>query len=84
MPIPKRSKPNPIDIHVGKRLRRRRTMLGMSQTVLGNAIGVTFQQVQKYERAANRISASRLFEISEALNVPVSFFFDDLKSNPNP
>ena len=69
---------NPIDIHVGKRVRIRRKLLGMSQTMLGDAVGITFQQVQKCEHGANRISASRLFEISQALDVPVSFFFDDM------
>lgn len=71
-------KPNPIDIHVGSRVRLRRTLLGMSQEKLGEAIGLTFQQVQKYERGANRIGASRLFELSKVLDVPVSFFFDDM------
>ena len=69
---------DPIDIHVGKRVRIKRRLLGMSQTVLGDAIGISFQQMQKYERSANRISASRLFEISQVLDVPVSFFFDDM------
>ena len=69
--------PNPIDIRVGARLRLRRNMLGLSQEKLGEAIGLTFQQVQKYERGANRIGASRLYELSRVLDVPVSFFFDD-------
>jgi transcriptional regulator with XRE-family HTH domain len=73
-------KPNPIDIHVGSRVRLRRTLLGMSQEKLGEAIGLTFQQVQKYERGANRIGASRLFELSRVLDVPVSFFFDDMNA----
>lgn len=68
--------PNPIDVHVGSRMRLRRTLLGMSQVKLGEAIGLTFQQVQKYERGANRIGASRLFDLSQVLDVPVSFFFD--------
>jgi transcriptional regulator with XRE-family HTH domain len=72
------SKPNPIDIHVGRRLRLRRTLLGMSQEKLGELLGLTFQQVQKYERGANRIGSSRLFELGQILDVPVSFFFDDL------
>lgn len=71
-------KPNPIDVHVGSRVRLRRTLLGMSQEKLGEAIGLTFQQVQKYERGANRIGASRLFDLSRVLDVPVSFFFDDM------
>ena len=70
--------PNPIDVHVGARLRRRRTLSGMSQTTLGDAIGLTFQQVQKYERGANRISASRLFDLSRLFDVPIQFFFDDM------
>ena len=74
----KSDKPNPIDVHVGARLRLRRTLLGMSQEKLGNAIGLTFQQVQKYERGANRVGASRLFDLSRVLDVPVSFFFDDI------
>jgi transcriptional regulator with XRE-family HTH domain len=74
----KSDKPSPIDVHVGSRVRLRRTLLGMSQERLGNAIGLTFQQVQKYERGANRIGASRLFDLSRVLDVPVSFFFDDL------
>jgi transcriptional regulator with XRE-family HTH domain len=72
------STPNPIDVHVGKRLRLRRTLLGMSQERLGESLGLTFQQVQKYERGANRIGSSRLFELGQILDVPVSFFFDDM------
>lgn len=71
-------KPRPVDVHVGSRVRLRRTMLGMSQEKLGKAISLTFQQVQKYERGANRIGASRLYELSKVLDVPVSFFFDDM------
>ena len=67
--------PNPIDRHVGSRVRMRRMMLGMSQEKLGDALGLTFQQVQKYEKGANRIGASRLQQISQILQVPVSFFF---------
>ena len=70
--------PHPVDVHVGGRLRLRRRLLEMSQTNLGNALGVTFQQVQKYERGANRISASRLFQISQVLDAPISYFFDDM------
>lgn len=70
--------PNPVDIHVGSRVRLRRTLLGLSQEKLGEAVGLTFQQIQKYERGANRIGASRLFEFSRILDVPVSFFFDDM------
>src|SRR5690242_4913336 len=75
----KSDKPNPTDVHVGSRVRLRRTLLGMSQESLGEAIGLTFQQVQKYERGANRISASRLFEMARVLEVPISYFFDDIQ-----
>ena|SRR5690242_18707264 len=75
----KSDKPNPVDVHVGSRVRLRRTLLGMSQEKLGDSIGLTFQQVQKYERGANRIGASRLFELSRVLDVPVTFFFDDMQ-----
>ncbi len=68
--------PNPIDKHVGSRVRMRRMMLGMSQEKLGNSLGLTFQQVQKYEKGTNRIGASRLQQISQILQVPVSFFFE--------
>ena len=68
--------PNPIDKHVGSRVRMRRMMLGMSQEKLGNALDLTFQQVQKYEKGTNRISASRLQQISNILQVPVPFFFE--------
>ena len=74
--------PNPIDKHVGSRLRMRRLMLGMSQTNLGDALGITFQQVQKYESGANRISASRLQHISHFLQVPVPFFFEGAPDQP--
>jgi transcriptional regulator with XRE-family HTH domain len=72
------SRPSPIDIHVGSRIRLRRTLLGMSQERLGDALGLTFQQVQKYERGVNRVGASRLFDISRVLDVPISYFFDDM------
>jgi transcriptional regulator with XRE-family HTH domain len=67
---------DPIDIYVGKRLRLRRTLLGFSQEKLGNLLGLTFQQVQKYERGANRIGSSRLYKIATVLSVPVSYFFE--------
>jgi len=70
--------PNPIDVHVGKRIRMRRLFLGMNQETLANALGLTFQQVQKYEGGANRVSASRLSAMAEILGVPISFFFGDL------
>ena len=69
---------NPIDIHVGARVRFRRHLLGMNQTKLAGAIGVTYQQIQKYEKATDRISASRLFNLSRVLDVSISFFFEDL------
>ena len=72
-------KPNPIDVHVGARVRLRRTLLGMSQEKLGDALGLTFQQVQKYERGANRIGASRLFDLSRVLETPISYFFEDME-----
>ncbi|MFX4220041.1 MAG: helix-turn-helix domain-containing protein [Thalassobaculum sp.] len=81
---PTATNPNPIDIHVGARVRLRRTLLGMSQERLGEALGLTFQQVQKYERGANRVGASRLFELAKALGVPVSYFFDDMPEGGSP
>lgn len=69
--------PNPIDVHVGSRVRLRRMLLGMSQERLGDNMGLTFQQVQKYEKGVNRIGASRLFHISKILDVPVAFFFEE-------
>ncbi|MCA8888717.1 MAG: helix-turn-helix transcriptional regulator [Parvularculaceae bacterium] len=74
-------KPHPIDAHVGGRVRLRRTMLGMSQDKLAEALGLTFQQIQKYEKGVNRIGASRVFEISRILGVPIQFFFDDFDVN---
>jgi transcriptional regulator with XRE-family HTH domain len=71
----------PVDVHVGARVRQRRSLLGMSQTNLGTAVGLTFQQIQKYERGSNRIGSSRLFEFSKVLDVPVSFFFEEMPSN---
>jgi transcriptional regulator with XRE-family HTH domain len=69
---------HPIDVQVGKRLRQRRALLGMSQEMMGDAVGVTFQQIQKYERGGNRISASRLYEFTRVLDVPVSYFFEEM------
>ncbi len=74
----KETRSSPIDVHVGTRIRLRRTLLGMSQERLGDALGLTFQQVQKYERGVNRVGASRLFDLSRVLDVPISFFFDDM------
>lgn len=71
-------KPNPIDVHVGGRIRLRRMMNGLSQERLGEHMGLTFQQIQKYEKGANRVGASRLFQLAQVLEVPVSYFFDDL------
>jgi transcriptional regulator with XRE-family HTH domain len=71
----KKNPPNPVDKHVGSRVRMRRVMLGMSQEKLGRALGITFQQVQKYEKGTNRIGASRLQHIARVLQVPVAFFF---------
>ena len=70
--------PNPVDVHVGGRVRLRRTLLGMSQEMLGEAIGITFQQVQKYERGANRIGSSRLYDLARVLDVPITYFFDSI------
>lgn len=74
--------PNPIDVHVGSRVRLRRMMLGMSQEKLGEALGITFQQIQKYEKGTNRVGASRLQHIATVLKVPVSFFFEDAPGTP--
>jgi len=76
--VDREHRPSPIDIHVGARVRLRRTLLGMSQEKLGEALGLTFQQVQKYERGVNRIGASRLFDLARVLDVPIGFFFDDM------
>ncbi len=73
-----RKGPNPIDIHVGARVRLRRNLLGLTMQTLAKAVGVTYQQLQKYERGVNRVGASRLFNLSQVLDVPISFFFDDL------
>ena len=73
-----RGKPNAVDIHVGTRVRQRRTLLGFSQERLASALDLTFQQVQKYERGANRIGAGRLYQLARALEVPVTYFFEEL------
>jgi transcriptional regulator with XRE-family HTH domain len=70
-------RPNPVDIHVGNRVRLQRMLIGISQEKLGERLGLTFQQVQKYEKGINRIGASRLFELSRVLGVPVQFFYED-------
>lgn len=72
---------HPVDVHVGSRLRARRTMLGLSQEELGEAVGITFQQIQKYERGLNRIGSSRLFEFSKILKVNISYFFEELHTD---
>ncbi len=72
--------PNPVDVHVGNRVRMRRMLIGMSQERLAKELGLTFQQVQKYEKGTNRISASRLYRIAQVLGVPVQYFFEDLPS----
>ncbi len=71
---------NPIDVHVGSRVRLRRMLLGMSQEKLGEHLGLTFQQIQKYEKGINRIGASRLFDLAKVLGVPVQFFYEELPS----
>lgn len=71
-------RPNPVDVHVGSRLRLRRTTLGLSQEALGAALGLTFQQIQKYERGTNRIGASRLFDLARALEVSVEYFYEEM------
>lgn len=80
--MPSKKSPNPIDVHVGSRIRLRRMMLNMSQEKLGDALGITFQQVQKYEKGTNRVGASRLQHISSILGVPVGFFFEDAPNTP--
>lgn len=78
-----RGKPTWIDVHVGQRVRQRRTLLGYSQERLADALNLTFQQVQKYERGANRVGAGRLYELANALDVPVTYFFEDLPEAPD-
>ena len=73
---------HPVDVHVGKRVRHRRWMVGMTQQQLAERVGIKFQQIQKYETGMNRISASRLWDIADALNVPVAFFFEGLREEP--
>lgn len=74
-----RKLPNPVDVHVGARVRMRRMLIGMSQEKLGESLGLTFQQVQKYEKGSNRIGASRLYQIGAVLGVPIEFFFEGLE-----
>ncbi|ATG36208.1 MULTISPECIES: helix-turn-helix domain-containing protein [Phaeobacter] len=75
---------HPVDVHVGKRIRHRRWLIGMTQQQLAELVGIKFQQIQKYETGANRVSASRLWDISDALSVPVSFFFEGLQDDAAP
>src|SRR5271166_5229486 len=77
-------KPNPVDVHVGSRVRYRRMIVGMSQEKLGEKMNLTFQQIQKYEKGTNRIGASRLFQLSRILDVPVGYFFEDAFANSAP
>jgi transcriptional regulator with XRE-family HTH domain len=77
----KKDSANHIDAHVGSRIRLRRMLMGMSQERLGEAVGLTFQQIQKYERGTNRVSASRLYDLAEVLEVPVAFFFDEMPAD---
>jgi len=72
---------HPVDVHVGKRVRHRRWMVGMTQQQLADKVGIKFQQIQKYETGMNRISASRLWDIADALSVPINFFFEGLDSH---
>lgn len=74
-------KGNPVDRHVGLRMRQRRTLLGMSQSQLGEKIGLTFQQIQKYEKGGNRVSASRLFDLAKVLTVPIEYFFSEMTAD---
>ena len=78
---PTTANPDPMDMHVGSRVRLRRTLLGWSQEQLGDALNLTFQQIQKYERGSNRIGAGRLFELAKALGVSVSFFYEGLEDD---
>ncbi len=77
-------KPNPVDVHVGSRVRYRRMIIGMSQEKLGEKMNLTFQQIQKYEKGTNRIGASRLFQLSKILEVPVGYFFEDAFASSAP
>jgi transcriptional regulator with XRE-family HTH domain len=75
------AKSHTVDVHIGTRMRQRRTLLGMSQSKVGDAVGLTFQQIQKYEKGSNRCGSSRLFEFAKVLDVPVSYFFDEMPAN---
>lgn len=77
-----KNSPHPVDLHVGRRIRQQRTLLGMSQTAIAEAAGITFQQVQKYENGSNRVSASMMWQFAKALQVPVASFFEGLPDEP--
>lgn len=79
-----RTQPEPVDLHVGARIRLRRKLAGKSQTELGDALGLTFQQVQKYERGANHVSASKLYDVAKTLGVPIGYFFEGLADPVDP
>ena len=83
-PPPSGKRPNPTDVYVGSRVRMRRKMLGLSQEKLGEKLGITFQQIQKYEKGTNRVGASRLQAMADAMEVPVSYFFPDSSSQQGP
>ncbi len=74
------TKPNQIDVYVGKRMRMRRTLLGLSQAEVGESLNLTFQQIQKYEQGANRIGSSRLYDLSQILNIPITYFFEGMEA----
>ncbi|WDI32666.1 helix-turn-helix domain-containing protein [Hyphococcus flavus] len=78
----KKDNPHPVDIHVGSRVKLRRMVMGVSQDTLGKAMGLTFQQIQKYEKGVNRISASKIYELSHQLEVPIQYFFEDYADGP--
>ena len=78
--VASKGRPNPIDVHVGTRIRLRRTLLGMTQQRLAEQMGLTFQQIQKYERGTNRVSSSRLFDLTRVLDVPIAYFFEEMSA----
>jgi transcriptional regulator with XRE-family HTH domain len=82
--VRQRTKPHPVDVHVGKQLQARRILCGMTQIELARQLGITFQQLQKYETGANRVSASRLWETAKVLDTPVSYFFEGLDGKTQP
>lgn len=82
--MPRRPKPHRVDVHVGGRLRTRRALFGLSQATLAEQLGITFQQLHKYEIGSNRMSASRIWQASKALEVPISYFFEGLDENADP